>query len=184
VLDGGSRADGDRSEPFRDVRRIGRAVMPATPTFPTLLQDFFHQHLVGQRQASPRTVATHRDALRLLPTYTHDRLHKSPSAPRLIAWTSGRRPSGWPAWPPHCCWRFSIPSKAPATMARGPATHVSRRCSRFFHYAAVRDPTAPAVIPRALAIPTKCFDRPLLGFLSRAEVEALLAAPDRSTWSG
>src|SRR5262245_35930532 len=106
------------------------------------------------------------------------------SPTRTIDCTSRRRPSRWPTWTHHCCWRFSITSKASATMARGPATHVSRRCARFFHYAAVRDPTAPAVIPRALAIPTKCFDRPLLGFLSRAQLSALLAAPGRSTWSG
>ena len=35
-----------------------------------------------------------------------------------------------------------------------------------------------------LAIPTKRFDRPLLGFLSHPEMEAILDAPDRSTWSG
>ena len=49
--------------------------MTATPTFPTLLQDFFHQHLLAQRQASPRTVASYRDTFRLLLTYTHARLH-------------------------------------------------------------------------------------------------------------
>jgi integrase/recombinase XerD len=48
----------------------------------------------------------------------------------------------------------------------------------------VRDPSALASMARALAIPTKRFDRPLLGFLSREEMDALLAAPDRSTWSG
>src|SRR5439155_271404 len=54
----------------------------------------------------------------------------------------------------------------------------------FLRYAALRDPTALLAIQRTLAIPTKRFDRPLLGFLSREEVEAILAAPDRSTWSG
>jgi integrase len=34
------------------------------------------------------------------------------------------------------------------------------------------------------AIPMKRFNRPLLGFLSREEVTALLDAPDRGTWSG
>ena len=53
----------------------------------------------------------------------------------------------------------------------------------FLHYAALRDPTALATIQRALTIPTKRFDRPLLGFLSREEMEAILGAPDRSTWS-
>jgi site-specific recombinase XerD len=51
-------------------------------------------------------------------------------------------------------------------------------------YASIRDPVALPVAQRVLAIPSKRFDRPVLGFLSREEVEALLAAPDRSTWSG
>jgi integrase/recombinase XerD len=54
----------------------------------------------------------------------------------------------------------------------------------FLHYAALHDPATLAVIQRSLAIPTKLFDRPLVGFLSREEMEAVLAAPDRSTWSG
>lgn len=54
----------------------------------------------------------------------------------------------------------------------------------FLHYAALRDPTALPTIQRVLAIPMKRFNRPLLGFLSREEIEAILAAPDRSTWSG
>jgi len=37
---------------------------------------------------------------------------------------------------------------------------------------------------RTLAIPSKRFARTLVSFLSRQEVDALLAAPDRSTWSG
>ena len=35
-----------------------------------------------------------------------------------------------------------------------------------------------------LAVPSKRFDRPLLGFLTRPEVDAVLAAPDPTTWSG
>jgi site-specific recombinase XerD len=51
-------------------------------------------------------------------------------------------------------------------------------------YASHQDPTAMAVIQRVLAIPLKRFDRPLVGFLSREQIDAVLAAPDRSTWSG
>ncbi len=146
--------------------------MMATPTFPTLLQDFFHQHLVAQRQASSRTVASYRDAFRLLLTFAHDRLHKPPSAitlsdldaPLLLAFLDHLE----------------------GTRHNGARTRNARLAAlrSFLHYAAVRDPTALAVIQRALAIPTKRFDRPLLGFLSRVEIDALLTAPDRSTWSG
>jgi len=54
----------------------------------------------------------------------------------------------------------------------------------FLHYAALRDPMALPTIQRVLAIPMKRCDRPLLGFLSREEITAILAAPDRVTWSG
>ena len=51
-------------------------------------------------------------------------------------------------------------------------------------HASLRDPTALPIVQRVLAISTKRFDRPVVGFLSRQEIEALLDAPDRTTWSG
>jgi site-specific recombinase XerD len=54
----------------------------------------------------------------------------------------------------------------------------------FLRYAAARDPISLPVVQRALAIPMKRFARPLLGYLSREEVAAILAAPDTATWSG
>ena len=54
----------------------------------------------------------------------------------------------------------------------------------FFRYAAFEAPEHSAQIQRVLAIPSKRFTRTLVNFLTRPEVDALLAAPDRSTWSG
>jgi site-specific recombinase XerD len=54
----------------------------------------------------------------------------------------------------------------------------------FFHYAANRDPANLATIQRVLAIPAKRHDRPVLGFLTREQVAAILAAVDLTTWSG
>jgi integrase len=54
----------------------------------------------------------------------------------------------------------------------------------FFRYAAFELPTHAAQIQRVLAIPSKRFARTLVSFLSRAEVDALLTAPDGRTWSG
>jgi integrase/recombinase XerD len=53
-----------------------------------------------------------------------------------------------------------------------------------FRFAALREPAHGALIQRVLAVPQKRFDRNLVTFLSRAEVDALLAAPDRNTWLG
>ena len=54
----------------------------------------------------------------------------------------------------------------------------------FMRYASLREPTLLPVTQRVLAIPAKCFDRPVLGYLSRGEVTAIINAPDPSTWSG
>lgn len=52
----------------------------------------------------------------------------------------------------------------------------------FLHFAALREPEALPVIRCVLAITMKRFDKPLLGFLSSAEMQAILDAPDGATW--
>ena len=54
----------------------------------------------------------------------------------------------------------------------------------FFRYAAFEAPAHSAQIQRVLAIPSKRFMRTLVHFITRPEVDALLAAPDQRTWSG
>src|SRR6266446_10825406 len=54
----------------------------------------------------------------------------------------------------------------------------------FARFLALRDPEHLAIVTRVLAIPSKRADKKLIGYLTRAEVEALLAAPDRACWSG
>ena len=54
----------------------------------------------------------------------------------------------------------------------------------FYQYAALCMPTHSAVFQRVLAIPGKCYDRAPVEYLTRTEAEALLAAPDQSTWGG
>ncbi len=54
----------------------------------------------------------------------------------------------------------------------------------FMRYAALRDPASLPITARVRAIPAKRFDRPALGYLSREQIAAILAAPDRSSWSG
>lgn len=54
----------------------------------------------------------------------------------------------------------------------------------FFRYVAVHDAAALPIAQRVLAIPTKRFDRKLVGYLTHDEMRAVLAAPDFGTWSG
>jgi site-specific recombinase XerD len=145
---------------------------PSSPSFPSLLQDFFCQRLIAQRQASARTVASYRDAFRLFLRYAEVRLKRPASALAL----------GDLDAPLILAFLDHLESER-HNSARTRNTRLAALRS-FLHYAALHDPTALSTIQRALAIPTKRFDRPLLGFLSRDEIEAILAAPDRSTWSG
>ena len=54
----------------------------------------------------------------------------------------------------------------------------------FFRYASLEAPAEGRVIQRVLAIPNQRQPRALVGFLTRPEIEALLAAPNRTTWLG
>jgi site-specific recombinase XerD len=140
--------------------------------FPVLIQDFFLRRLIAQRGASARTVEAYRDGFELLFGYLEQRTGKSPSAlsmadldaPLILDFLdhleTGRG--------------NSIRTRN----ARLAAIH------SFMRYAAVRDPASLPVTARVLAIPAKRFDRPVLGYLSREQVTAILTAPDRRTWSG
>lgn len=143
-----------------------------TPTFPALVQAFFCERLVSQRDVSPRTVESYRDAFRLLLAFAEKHLRKAPTsitlseldAPLVLAFLDHLE-------------------KERGNTARSRNLRLTAIRS-FMRFACARDPTAMPTAQRVLAIPSKRFDRPLVGFLSRQEMEAILVAPDGSTWSG
>lgn len=143
-----------------------------SPGFASLLQDFFYQRLVAQRNASARTVASYRDAFRLLLRYVEART-KKPPVRLTLADLDAAIILGF----------LDHLERERGNSIRSRNTRLAAIRS-FFRYAALCDPTALPTIQRVLAIPTKRSERPALGFLSRDEMEALLAAPDCSTWSG
>lgn len=49
------------------------------PTFPALLERFFIQRLMQERQASPHTISSYRDTFRQFLKFSHEKLHKPPS---------------------------------------------------------------------------------------------------------
>jgi len=53
--------------------------MTANITFPALLQAFFTDRLLQQKQVSPHTIASYRDTFCLLLRYAQQRLHKTPA---------------------------------------------------------------------------------------------------------
>jgi site-specific recombinase XerD len=146
--------------------------MTPTITLAPLLERFFTQRLMQQRQASPHTVSSYRDTFRLFLTFTHQRLHTPPSrltfdaidAPLIVAFLDHLEQQRG----------LSVRSRN----LRLTAFH------SFFRYAAFEAPAHAAQIQRVLAIPSKRFTRTLVHFLTRPEVEALLAAPDQRTWFG
>lgn len=142
------------------------------PTFAGLLQGFFTQRLMKQRRASPHTIASYRDTFRLLLQFAQQRLRKAPSA---LAIDDINAPLV-----------VGFLDELEKTRGIGARTRNLRLTAihSFFRYVAFELPSHAAQVQRVLAIPAKRFTRALVPFLSRHEVDALLAAPDRSTWSG
>jgi len=141
-------------------------------SFAALLERFFTQRLMQQRQASPHTISSYRDTFRQFLKFIQKRLHKLPSrlsfeeidAPLIVAFLGDlEKRQG-----------ISVRSRN----LRLTAIH------SFFRYAAFEAPANSAQIQRVLAIPRKRFTRTLVPFLTRPEVDALLVAPDQRTWSG
>jgi len=143
-----------------------------SPTFATLLQDFFLQGLSTQKGASPRTIESYRDTFRLLLAYAQRRLKKPPV--HLVLGDLD---------PPFLLGFLDHLEKQRGNSVRTRNARLTAVRS-FLHYASSRDVMELPVLQRSLAIPMKRYDKPLLGFLSRSEMDAVLAAPDRSTWSG
>jgi integrase/recombinase XerD len=143
-----------------------------SPTFDTLVQDFFCRRLIQQQGVSPRTVEAYRDTFRLLLAYLPQRLHKPVTAFALADLDA----------PVVLAFLDHLESER----GNGARTRNARLAAlrSFVQYAASRDPTAWPMAHRVRAIPAKRFSRPLLGYLSREETQAVLQAPDATTWSG
>jgi integrase/recombinase XerD len=138
----------------------------------TLIEAFFCKRLISQRRASPHTIASYRDTFRLLLAFAQKRLSRPPSQLEL---------------------KDISPSLVSDFLDHLEATRGNRARTRnlrltavrsFFRFAALEAPDHGGVIQRVLAIPNKRCQRPLIGFLTRPEIEALLAAVDCRTWIG
>ncbi|PYS54025.1 MAG: integrase [Acidobacteria bacterium] len=141
-------------------------------SFPSLLQSFFTDRLLRQRQASPHTVATYRDCFRLLLQFAKERLGKMPSQLRIedldapfiglfLDHLEGTRKNS-----------------ARTRNVRLGAIH------SFFRYVASEEPAHALDCQRVLAVPNKRHEQRPIDFLNREEIDALLAAPNPSTWMG
>ena len=143
---------------------------PKPPSFAALVQQFFTEYLVAQRAVSPRTVACYRDALMLFLDFASRKLGKPPTAMRL----RDIQPDLILAFLDH--------------LEHGRNNAVRSRNLRltalraFLKFAGRRDVASLHDVERALAVPMKRCERPMLGFLTREEMEAVLGQPGAS-WS-
>ena len=146
--------------------------MSTTVSFPTLLQCFFTQRLMQQRRASPNTIGSYRDTFRLLLHFAQARLGKPPTQ---LAFEQIDAP-------------FVAAFLQDLENGRGVAARTRNlrltAIRSFFRYAAFEAPAHAVQIQRVLAIPSQRVMRATVGFLARAEVQALLAAPKQHSWSG
>ena len=141
----------------------------AVPTFPALVQEFFTRYLVEQRAVSPLTVIAYRDAFTLLIDYAERLLGKPPTKLCLDDIDA------------------ALITGFLAELENVRGNCVRTRNARlaairsFLQFASRRDVTHLHATAKALAVPMKRFERPLLGFLSREQMLAILAIPG-TTW--
>ncbi|HEX3478223.1 MAG TPA: tyrosine-type recombinase/integrase [Kofleriaceae bacterium] len=136
------------------------------------LQAFFTDRLIGQKRASAHTIAAYRDTLRLLLAFAAEHTAKPPSdldiddidAPLIGAFLD------------------HLEHERGNTIRTRNARLAAIRS--LFRYAALRQPEHAATIQHVLAIPSKRHDQALVTFLTDHELNALLDAPDQSTWIG
>jgi site-specific recombinase XerD len=143
-----------------------------TTTLPALIQQFFTDRLSSQMEASPNTIASYRDTFRLLLRFASERVRTMPTKLKT--------------------------EDLDVTLVEEFLTHVEaqrRNSARsrnlrlaairsFFRFVAMHEPAYMLQCQRILALPSKRYVRRTVEFLDRAEMNALLAAPDRSTWAG
>lgn len=145
-----------------------------TPSVPAaaLVQAFFVEYLLNQKHASPRTLATYRDAFRLLLRFVHETKGVQPAtlsvadldAPTILAFLDNLEQT-----------RANCVSSRNARLAA---------IRSFFRFVQMREPAVLAVASRVLAIPVKRTERKLIGYLTRSEIDAILATADRTQWDG
>ena len=140
--------------------------------FACLIREFFLRRLIQQRNASPQTVAAYRDTFRLLLTFARDRCAKPPERMTLADLDS----------------RFVLSfldyleNERRNTIRSRNARLAAIRS--FMRFAALQESVSLPTAHQVLAIPFKRCDKPLLGYLTREQVDALLHAPDPGTWTG
>jgi integrase/recombinase XerD len=141
-------------------------------TLAPTLQMFFTDRLTRQRHASPHTVAAYRDTFKLLLGFAAHTRGKSPSVLDIADLDADTI--------------AAFLEHLQTERGNSAATRNARLAAirSLFRFAALRHPEHAALIQRVLAIPPKRRDRALITYLTDPEIDALIAAPDTTTWTG
>lgn len=137
-----------------------------------ILEAFFTDRLMTQQGVSPHTIASYRDTFKLLLGFLHARTGKLPAQLDLTDVDA------------------VVIGDFLQHLETDRGNTVASRNTRLaaihslFRYTSLRVPQHANLISRVLAIQTKRTAKTIVNFLSRTELDALLAAPDRSTWHG
>jgi site-specific recombinase XerD len=136
------------------------------------LQAFFTDRLTRQLQASPKTIASYRDTLRLLLCFAQERINKAPSS---LDWSDLDETLV-----------SSFLDHLERERHNSPRTRNLRLTAirSLFKYAALRHPEHADLIARVLSIPPKRFEKRTITFLTAQEAKALTDAPDQARWEG
>jgi site-specific recombinase XerD len=137
-----------------------------------LLQRFFTQRLMQQKKVSPHTICSYRDTFRLLLTFASEKLHREPDRMTL----------------PDIDVPLITDFLNDIEANRGDCARTRNlrltAIRSFFRFASYEIPSRGEQVQHVLSIPSKRFTKTLIHFLTRIEVEALLRAPDKRTWTG
>jgi integrase/recombinase XerD len=138
----------------------------------TLIERYFTERLMRQRNVSANTIASYRDTFRLLFLFVQERLRKPPSA--LLLDDLDAPLIG------------AFLTDLEVRRGVGIRTRNLRLTAirSFFRFLSFEEPAHSAMIQQVLAIPDKRHDKRHVHFLTRPEIEAILAAPDQTTWLG
>ena len=141
-------------------------------SFARILQDFFLKRLINQKNVSPQTVSAYRDTFRLLLNFLHAETNKDPSNLSLEDLD------------------VTMILKFLDYLETKRNNSITTRNARLaairslLRYASYLEPASTEIIQKVLAIPLKRSNRPQVGFFSKEEIEAIINAPDLSTWTG
>jgi integrase/recombinase XerD len=137
-----------------------------------ILQGFFTDRLAQQKKASPNTVAAYRDTCKLLLSFAQDKTGKAPNALSLADLDAALVGAFLQHLETH--------------RGNGSATRNARLAAihSLFHYAALKAPEHADVTSQVLAIPPRRRERAIVCYLTTDEADAMIAAPDRTTWHG